>query len=133
MEKKVRSWYFVVSGGLGGIVGFVLMEIALSHAGGNRTGEILRDGDQLRWLRSGGRRGSRHDRRVRAEEPEEDDLRSHDGAHPGCRGRLYRWCGGADDLWAGAEDVRRLIERRRRNRARFVRKHGLRLFGASLG
>jgi hypothetical protein len=42
MEKRVRSRYFVVSGGLGGIVGFVLMEIALSQAGGSRTGEILR-------------------------------------------------------------------------------------------
>ena len=42
MEKRVRSRYFVVSGGLGGIVGFILMEIALSLAGGSRGGEILR-------------------------------------------------------------------------------------------
>ncbi|HEY2291005.1 MAG TPA: vWA domain-containing protein [Thermoanaerobaculia bacterium] len=42
MEKRVRSRYFVVSGGLGGIVGFILMEIALFQAGGSRVGEILR-------------------------------------------------------------------------------------------
>src|ERR1700710_1741476 len=42
MEKKVRSRYFIASGGLGGIAGFVLMEIALSQGAGSRTGEILR-------------------------------------------------------------------------------------------
>jgi hypothetical protein len=42
MEKRVRSGYFVVSGGLGGVVGFILMEIALSQGAGSRMGEILR-------------------------------------------------------------------------------------------
>ena len=43
MEKRVRSRYFVASGGLGGVAGFVLMEIVnLLHRGsGSRTGEIL--------------------------------------------------------------------------------------------
>jgi hypothetical protein len=43
MEKRVRSRYFVVSGGLGGIAGFLLMEIVtmLSGGSGSRTGNIL--------------------------------------------------------------------------------------------
>ena len=43
MEKRVRSRYFVVSGGLGGTAGFILMEIVtlLSQGSGNRMGNIL--------------------------------------------------------------------------------------------
>src|SRR5258708_26609797 len=44
MEKRVRSRYFVVSGGLGGLAGFVVMEIVtfLSKGTGSRMGDILR-------------------------------------------------------------------------------------------
>lgn len=43
MEKRVRSRYFVLSGGLGGLVGFVLMEIfsLLSQGSGSPMGIIL--------------------------------------------------------------------------------------------
>lgn len=43
MEKRVRSRYFVLSGGLGGLLGFVLMEIVLlSQGSASRTGDIFR-------------------------------------------------------------------------------------------
>jgi Mg-chelatase subunit ChlD len=44
MEKKVRSRYFVLSGGLGGLVGFVLMEVftLLSQGSGSRMGDVVR-------------------------------------------------------------------------------------------
>jgi hypothetical protein len=43
MEKKVRSRYFIASGGLGGIAGFVLMEIVtlLSRSSASRMGNVL--------------------------------------------------------------------------------------------
>lgn len=43
MEKRVRSRYFVLSGGLGGLLGFGLMEIVtiLSRESGSRMGDIL--------------------------------------------------------------------------------------------
>ena len=43
MEKRVRSGYFVASGGLGGLVGFILMEIVawLSKTGSSGMGDIL--------------------------------------------------------------------------------------------
>ena len=34
MEKRVRSRYFVLSGGLGGLVGFVLMEMVFLQSQG---------------------------------------------------------------------------------------------------
>lgn len=44
MEKRVRSRYFLLSGGLGGLAGFVLMEVVsqLSQGGESRGGDILR-------------------------------------------------------------------------------------------
>lgn len=44
MEKRVRSRYFLLSGGLGGLAGFVLMEAVsqLSLGSGSRGGDILR-------------------------------------------------------------------------------------------
>lgn len=44
MEKRVRSRYFLLSGGLGGLVGFALMEVVsqLSQGAGSRGGGILR-------------------------------------------------------------------------------------------
>jgi hypothetical protein len=44
MEKRVRSRYFLLSGGLGGLAGFVLMEAVtfFSQGSGSRGGDILR-------------------------------------------------------------------------------------------
>ena len=44
MEKRVRSRYFLLSGGLGGLAGFVLMEVVtfFSQGSGSRGGDILR-------------------------------------------------------------------------------------------